>query len=147
MDISDLDVAREVLELQRVAYRVEADLIGSDEIPALRETLTELQNCGETFLGIRIGGLLAGAVSWRFDGETVDLHRLVVSPSYFRKGLGLTLVRSAVSAEPTARRAIVQTGAANRPATALYSREGFVAVGELEPVVGLRVACFSKQLR
>jgi hypothetical protein len=61
--------------------------------------------------------------------------------------VGVRLVRAALAAEPDARRAIVQTGAANAPAIALYTREGFAPDGELEPVPGLRLACFIKRLR
>jgi ribosomal protein S18 acetylase RimI-like enzyme len=147
LDLSDESTAFELLELQRRAYRIEAGLIGSDAIPQLRETLAELQASRETFLGVRIDGALAGAISWRFDGETIDLHRLVVDPSHFRKGVGSTLLRGALAAEPTARYAVVQTGASNEPARALYRREGFVATGQLEPLPGLRVARFTKCLR
>jgi ribosomal protein S18 acetylase RimI-like enzyme len=147
LDLSDASTASQLLRLQREAYRVEAGLIGSDEIPPLRETLAELQACGETFVGAFVGGVLAGAISWRIDGETIDLHRLVVHPAHFREGLGVALVRAALAAEPEARRAIVQTGAANEPAIALYLRQGFVPAGEIEPVPGLRVARFTKRLR
>ena len=147
LDLSDPRVATELLELQRRAYRVEAELIGTDEIPPLRETLGDLQECGETFLGVRIDSVLAGAVSWRLDGETIDLHRLVVDPVHFRRGVGQALVRAALAVEPRARRAIVQTGAANEPAKTLYRREGFVPLDELELVPGLRVARFAKRLR
>jgi hypothetical protein len=51
LDLCDQPTASELLELQRRAYRVEAELIGSFAIPALHETLAELQRCGETFLG------------------------------------------------------------------------------------------------
>jgi ribosomal protein S18 acetylase RimI-like enzyme len=146
VDVTDPAVAAELLELQRRAYRVEAELIGSDEVPPLRETVAELRACGETFLAARLGGELAGAVSWRVDGKTIDLHRLVVDPTHFRKGVGVTLVRAALATEPQAQRAIVQTGAANEPAIALYLREGFTADGEFEPVPGLRVARFAKRL-
>ena len=146
LHLSRETVATELLELQRRAYRVEADLIGSDEIPPLRETLAELQACGETFLGARADGTLVAAVSWRVVDETIDLHRLVVDPTRFREGLGSTLVRAALAAEPSCRQAIVQTGAANEPAKALYRAEGFSAAGELEPAPGLRVARFTKQL-
>jgi ribosomal protein S18 acetylase RimI-like enzyme len=146
LDLSDAATASELLELQRRAYRVEAELIGSAEIPPLRETLAELQSCGETFLGARVDGELAGAISWRVDGETLDLHRLVVDPASFRKGIGSALVRAALGAEPGTTHAIVQTGAANEPALALYQGEGFVLTDEIEPVPGLRVACFTKRL-
>ncbi len=56
-------------------------------------------------------------------------------------------MRAALAVEPRARRAIVQTGAANEPAKTLYRREGFVPLDELEPVPGLRVARFAKRLR
>jgi ribosomal protein S18 acetylase RimI-like enzyme len=147
LDLSDPSLALELLELQRRAYRVEADLIGSEEIPPLRETLAELQSCGETFLGARVDGLLVGAISWRVEGETIDLHRLVVDPAHFRKGLGSALVRGALAAESRARRAIVQTGASNDPAIALYLEEGFVPTEEIEPLPGLRVTRFTKPLR
>ena len=146
VDVSEPEVAGRLLDLQRRAYGVEAELIGSDEIPPLRETVAELQACGETFLVARLDGVLAGAISWRVDDGTIDLHRLVVDPEHFRKGVGLALVRAALAAEPTARRAIVQTGASNEPAIALYRREGFEPDGEFEPVPGLRVARFAKRL-
>ena len=90
---------------------------------------------------------VAGAISWKLEGDTIDLHRLVVDPGHFRRGVGAALVRAALAAEPTARRAIVQTGAANAPAAALYLQEGFTRAGEAEPVPGLRVARFTKRLR
>jgi hypothetical protein len=42
LDIARGEIASAVLDLQRRAYRIEAELIGSDEIPALRESL---QSC------------------------------------------------------------------------------------------------------
>jgi ribosomal protein S18 acetylase RimI-like enzyme len=147
LDVSDESTASELLALQRRAYRIEAELIGSDAIPPLRETLAELQASRETFLGLRIDGVLAGAISWRFDGTTIDLHRLVVDPSRFRQGVGSTLIRGALAAHPGARDAVVQTGLSNEPAIALYRREGFSESGELEPVPGLRVLRFTKRLR
>jgi ribosomal protein S18 acetylase RimI-like enzyme len=147
LDLSDASIASQLLELQREAYRVEADLVGSNDIPPLRETLPELQACAETFLGALADGVLAGAISWKLDGDTIDLHRLVVHPAHFRRGIGVALVRAALAAELSVRRAIVQTGAANAPAVALYRQEGFEPAGEIEPVPGLRVACFTKLLR
>jgi GNAT superfamily N-acetyltransferase len=146
LDVSDPVVAAELLELQRRAYRIEAGLIGSEEIPPLRESLEELQRCGETFLGGFVGGRLAGSVSWKLDGEAIDLHRLVVDPPHFRQGVGVALVRAALAANRGAKRAIVQTGALNEPAKALYLREGFRLIDYVEPLPGLRVARFSKEL-
>jgi hypothetical protein len=83
LDLCDQSTASELLELPRRAYRVEAELIGSFAIPALHETLAELQRCGETFLGAIVDGAIAGAISWRVVGDTIDLHRLIVDPAHF----------------------------------------------------------------
>jgi ribosomal protein S18 acetylase RimI-like enzyme len=146
LDLTQRRVASAVLELQRRAYRIEAELIGSDEIPPLSETLEELQASGETFLGAYLEGSLVGTISWRVDAGVLDLHRLVVDPSRFRAGIGAALVRAALAAEPEAERAIVQTGSANEPAKRLYRREGFEEIDEVEVAPGLRVTRFSRRL-
>jgi ribosomal protein S18 acetylase RimI-like enzyme len=146
LDLTKRDVASSVLELQRRAYRMEAELIGSDQIPPLRETLEELQASRETFLGAYVDRTLSGAISWRVTSGVLDLHRLVVDPTRLRAGIGTALVRAALAAEPEARRAIVQTGASNEPAKRLYRREGFVEIGDVEVLPGLWVTRFDKLL-
>jgi ribosomal protein S18 acetylase RimI-like enzyme len=146
IDIADPSVAARVLALQRRSYRVEAELIGSDAIPPLRETVAELQVCGERFLGAFVDDRLAGIVSWKLDGETIDLHRLAVDVPFFRRGVGVALVRAALAKEPQANRAVVQTGATNEPAKALYRREGFSELGQREVAPGVRVALFERTL-
>ena len=146
LDVTDRPVAAEVLALQRRAYRIEADLIGSDGIPPLTETLEELRTSGEIFLGAFVDDDLAGAISWRLQGETLDVHRLVVDPGRFRGGIGTALLRAALAAEPEARHAILQTGAANDPAKRLYRREGFEELDEVEVAPGLRVTRFRRDL-
>lgn len=146
LDLGDLETATELLELQRRAYRVEAELIGCDGIPPLHETLLELRGCGESFLGARVDGRLVGAVSWRRAGDTLDIHRLVVDPGAFRRGTGSALVSAVLAAEPGATHAIVQTGADNEPARALYLRAGFEPVDELVLDGGLRIARFQRRL-
>ena len=131
--------------MQRRAYAVEAELIGYDDIPPLHETLEALQDSGETFFGAYADDRLIGAISWRYADATIDIHRLVVDPDAFRRGTGSALLRAALDAEQGAERAVVQTGADNQPANALYLREGFARLDE-RVVAGLRVARFGKRL-
>jgi GNAT superfamily N-acetyltransferase len=147
LDLADAGVASRVLEVQRRSYEVEARLIGSDRIPPLHESLEELQACGETFLGAYVDGRLAAMVSWRFDGATIDLHRLAVLPDFLRRGIGVALLRAALRSEPEARRAIAQTGAANEPAKQLYRGEGFAELGDREVLPGLWISQFERRLR
>jgi GNAT superfamily N-acetyltransferase len=146
LDITDPETAGAVLQLQRRSYRLEAKLIGSDRIPPLQETVDELRSCAEEFLGAVADGQLAGATSWRFSDGVIDIHRLVVDPEHHRRGVGACLLRRVLDMEPTAARAIVQTGAKNAPAIALYLREGFERTEEVE-LGGLRISRFSKSLR
>ena len=43
INILEAREALKILELQRLSYPIEADLIGSDAIPGLNETLEQLQ--------------------------------------------------------------------------------------------------------
>ena len=52
LDLSDPGTLRRLRDLQRASYTLEAELIGFDGIPALHESLEELRDCGESFLGL-----------------------------------------------------------------------------------------------
>lgn len=49
--LEDDDIVSQIWRLQHVAYRLEAELIGFDEIPPLMDTLDTLRSCGESFMG------------------------------------------------------------------------------------------------
>ena len=52
------------MRLQRASYRVEADLIGFEDLPPLRETPEELTAVQESFLGAYEGERLLGAIAF-----------------------------------------------------------------------------------
>src|SRR5262249_50682729 len=138
----------DLLSLQRAAYSVEAAIIGSTEIPALRDTVATLQACGESFWGYFDEGRLTGAISYRRLGDTLDIHRLVVHPTQFRRGIARSLVRFVEDSARNAhlRRLTVSTGAANAPAHALYHGEGFSPLSSEEAIPGLSITRFEKRL-
>jgi ribosomal protein S18 acetylase RimI-like enzyme len=130
LDLADLDTLRQLWDLQRAAYAVEALLIGFDGIPALHESLEQLGACDESFLGIRDESRLVGAVSWtRLPNGALDICRLVVHPDAHRRGIATALLDALDSIE-SADLTIVSTGTANLPALALYHRRGFKPAGE-----------------
>ena len=140
LDLSDEAIARPLLELQRESYAVEAALIGDDRIPQLTETLDALRAAGLDWLGAFDDTGLTGAVAWTvLPDETVDIHRLIVAPRAFRRGVATALLDGLDALLP-GRRILVSTGAANVPAITLYERRGFRLVREREVVPGLAVA-------
>ena len=137
LDITDEATARSVLALQHESYAVEAELISSDGIPQLTETLEQLQSAGLDWLGTFDAIGLAGAVSWKIlDDGTVDIHRLVVAPRAFRRGVASALL-DALDARYPDRGMLVSTGRDNEPARELYRGRGFSVVRDREPIPGL----------
>lgn len=139
LDLGDDATLSSLITLQRAAYAVEAELIGAPSLPPLSETPEQLRASGESFLGARVGGRLAGAVSWKRDEDTVDIHRLVVDPAMFRRGIAGALLDELEAREAGAAHWTVGTGAANAPARALYERRGFTTTGERIVPGGVRV--------
>jgi ribosomal protein S18 acetylase RimI-like enzyme len=130
LDLEDDATLQRLVAVQRAGYRVEADLIGAISLPPLHETAEQLRASGERFLGAHLDGELAGAVSYKRDGGLVDIHRLVIDPKAFRRGLATRLLDALEAAEADASAWTVGTGRDNAPARALYERRGFRAVEE-----------------
>jgi ribosomal protein S18 acetylase RimI-like enzyme len=147
IDIALQPEALRVLELQRVSYQIEADLIGSSLIPPLRETLEELQSCGEIFQGWFEGDRLLGFISHKLEEHILDIHRVAVHPDGFRRGIARQLLKFVLNLERGATKAIVQTGSLNVPACKLYLSFGFEILERKEVVPGLELTLFSKTLR
>ena len=141
LDLDDERTGGAVLALQRAAYAVEAELVGSDDIPGLRESLDELRATTEHFVGIFDGDVLVAALSYVETDELLDVCRLVVAPASSRRGLGERLIRWALEsvARPVT---VVSTGSANAPAVALYAKLGFTGLRDEEVVPGLSVTHF-----
>ncbi|MGL5860957.1 MAG: GNAT family N-acetyltransferase, partial [Phycicoccus sp.] len=132
----DPAVAAELVALQRAAYAIEAELIGSDAIPALHEPVAALAAADLVWFGIRDSSGLLGAVAVEHGSDAVVIDRLVVSPPAFRRGVATRLVLH-VLAVVGDRRVQVSTGRDNTPARALYRRLGFVEIDEAEVEPGL----------
>jgi [ribosomal protein S18]-alanine N-acetyltransferase len=91
-----------------------------------RSWLGELLGEGRTVLMARAHAPV-GVITVQTVGELADLHRLVVAPSYRRRGVGTQLTGAAVSAVRRlgARAMILEVQYTNDPAIALYGRVGF----------------------
>ncbi|QNM98555.1 GNAT family N-acetyltransferase [Chitinimonas koreensis] len=146
LELADALAAAELLALQRLAYRQEAELIGYPRLPPLLESLPELMDCGETVIGWREDGELLGALGYVTEGDALDVCRLVVAPAAQRRGIARQLVQAAIDAAG-GRPVGVSTAAANAPALALYRTLGFAVTREFATADGLALVSLARPPR
>ncbi|TWT16148.1 GNAT family N-acetyltransferase [Planomicrobium sp. CPCC 101079] len=121
--------------IQIPAYRIEAELIGFDGIPPLKETVEDIQKSDETFIGF-FEDELKGFISYKQEKKLIDIHRLVIHPDSFRQGIASKLITFLLSEFP-GYKFIVTTGQANIPAKKLYVSLGFVEQKDFEVAPGI----------
>lgn len=145
IDITNPKLAEEVLNVQLLSYKVEAELIGCYDIPPLKDTVSTLQRCGETFYGCYVDGELGGVISIKVEERLIDIHRLMVHPKHFRKGIARRLLEFIESNGDGDETLIVSTGSKNAPAIYFYEKSGFVKTGEVKVMEGLLITSFEKK--
>ena len=118
------------MEIQKRAYEQEALLIGTREIPPLHETVEDLKQCGERFLGCYVDGVLAGVLSYKMNSNMLDIHRLFVDPGYHRQGIAQKLLDSIERNGSDFEKMIVSTAMGNEPAIRFYEKNNFKQVGK-----------------
>ncbi|GLI04224.1 hypothetical protein YDYSG_02540 [Paenibacillus tyrfis] len=146
LDMTQPAVAEQVLRVQLPAYRVEAELIGFDGIPQLRDTVQTLMQAEETFYGYAADGTLAGVIAVEKQEDVLHITRLVVHPDYFRRGIGRSLVQYALESEPGIRKFAVSTGAKNGSAISLYKQFGFAETKDVEVAPQVFITILEKEV-
>jgi len=144
LHVQNSRVAERVLQVQIPAYQVEAQWIGFEGIPYLKDTLETLAASEEVFYGIEYEGELAGVIGFEEKEELLDICRLVVHPRHFRKGIGRCLVEHVLENHGHGKKVVVRTGRQNLPAIRLYEKLGFAIAGEREIAPGVFLAIFER---
>lgn len=141
LDPNDENVATRVVEIQRAAYRVEADLIGFDGIPQMNESVAEVRSrTSMQWRGAVHDGQLVGIIAWEESADEIAIDRLAIDPNAARQGHGRRLMQSV----PSDRLTLVSTGAKNLPALSLYESMRFDRIGETELAPGVFLAHLSR---
>jgi tRNA (guanine37-N1)-methyltransferase len=121
--------AGELLTLQRACWVDEALANEMWDLPALHETLEEVEADIErwTTFVLRSSGRLVGSVRGRLtDREEWFVGRLMVAPDLRGRGLGRWLLEQVIAAAPEdARRVVLMTGARSEANLRMYRRAGF----------------------
>jgi GNAT superfamily N-acetyltransferase len=141
------DTVHQIWRLQQVAYRLEAQRIGFNEIPPLLDTYESLSQCGETFFGVMDeDGELLGAIAVISEAAgTMTITRMMVQPAYFRKGIAGELIQYVLDLHVDTPLFIVSTGTRNDPAFALYLKYGFIPFDTYEVAPEVELTTFHRQ--
>jgi tRNA (guanine37-N1)-methyltransferase len=130
--------AGELYVLQRACWVQEQHDNPGVEIPALRESLADLEAwiARDTVLVARSAGRLVGAVRASLHDTAWDIGRLMVAPDLSGRGLGrMLLERIEAAAPPAATSYELFTGAGSLRNQRLYKKAGYRLRGEIEPGV------------
>jgi len=128
--------AGELLTLQRACWLQEQQANPGVEIPALQESLADVQHwLGEWHVVVlRRSGRLVAAVRARLDGRAWDIGRLMVAPDLQGQGLGRRLLEIAeAAAPPEATSYSLFTGAGSVDNQRMYKKAGYRFRGEAFP--------------
>ncbi len=90
------DDAQSILEVQKLAFRSEAELLDNYRIPPLMQTIESITEDFETydFYKITVKNKILGALKVRvLDNNVLWIGRLIVHPDYQKQGLGRTLMK------------------------------------------------------
>ena len=85
--------AGEILTVQRAAFVTEAQVYGDPNVPALVQTLGDLERELRQGVGLKamLGHRLVGAIRGRIEGHTCYVGRLAVAPDVQGRGIGTRL--------------------------------------------------------
>lgn len=92
---ADIEDAGEILALQKLAYRSEAELYSDFNIPPLTQTLEELKEQFKDYVILKavVDGKIVGTVRAFEDNGTCHVGRLAVEPKVQNKGIGTSLLQ------------------------------------------------------
>ncbi len=135
-----------MLNIQISSYKVEAEIIDYFDIPPLKDTVQSLQQCGETFFGYYLNKEICGVISLKAVGEIIDVHRLMVHPCHFRKGIAQKLLNFIEVQMKDFKVIAVSTGTKNTPAVTFYLKNGFIKTGEIRITEHLSLTSFKKKI-
>ncbi len=130
-----VDDAEQILELQRLCYRAEAERYDDRTLPPLTETLSDLLSAYAThaILVARLGAEIVGSVRGHLVGDTCHVGRLMVHPRLQRRGLGTRLMRALEERFAGCARFALFTGHLSEGNLRLYERLGYISLRE-EPI-------------
>jgi GNAT superfamily N-acetyltransferase len=124
--------AAEILALQKLAYRSEAELYDDYTIPPLTQTLEEMRADIETQLVLKAsiedasaGNRIIGSVRAKVQRGTCFVGRLIVHPDFQNRGIGRQLMKELERTVSQVTRFELFTGIRSERNIAFYQKLGY----------------------
>ncbi len=124
---AEINDCREILELQQLCYRQEAEIYDDYSIPPLIQTLEELMREFEssTVLKAVHEKRIIGSVRARSNSDSCFIGRLIVHPDFQNKGIGTRLMNEIERRMRTPGRYELFTGEKSAKNLHLYKKLGY----------------------
>jgi ribosomal protein S18 acetylase RimI-like enzyme len=117
-------IAKEVLIIQKQAYKKEAEWLEVKGFPPLTQTVHDLIDSDDTFWGYYKQDLLVGVISIEDHRNHIQISRVVVHPDHFGRRIGSQLMDFIID-RYSEKKILVTTGKKNKPALKLYKKYSF----------------------
>ncbi|MFF2481377.1 GNAT family N-acetyltransferase [Paenibacillus sp. NPDC058071] len=137
--------AEEILLLQRLAYRSEAEIYNDFSIEPLVQTVEQLQSQFEDHIILKavLDETIVGSVRAIDRDGTCFIGKLMVHPSHQYKGIGKMLMHAVEGLFPISRYELF-TGSKSESNIALYAKLGYQVFQEREVTPGFRMVYLEK---
>ncbi len=144
-----IENAEEILELQKLAYISEAELIGDFSIPPLRQTMDDIRSefASQIFLKAEIDNRIIGSVRTFLARESGHIGKLIVHPDFQNRGIGTRLLNAAERQFPDAERYELFTGQKSARNLYFYGKNGYRAFKHVKVSEKLSLVFMEKNKR
>jgi ribosomal protein S18 acetylase RimI-like enzyme len=134
---TNLAIATKMSAIFQVSYTVEAKLLNAVNFPPLQRPLESYIESTTTFFGYHIKDEIVGIIEVIPKEKTTHINSLVVSPHFFRQGIGRQLMKYVLK-NFSSKIFTVETGLENIPASKLYTSFHFKEVKQWDTDHGVR---------
>lgn len=119
--------AKEILDLQKLAYQSEARLYEDENIPPLTQTLEAIEKefLNHVFYKAVISEKIIGSIRAKIHDNTCFIGKLIVHPTFQGKGIGTALMGAMESHFLDVKRYELFTGTKSLGNIRLYKRLGY----------------------
>jgi ribosomal protein S18 acetylase RimI-like enzyme len=142
LDNSNDEIANQIYTVFQNSYKIEAQLIGTQDFPPLLRSAKDIESSKTQFYGFIQNKSLAAVIEIVIEDKQLEINSLTVDPNYFRQGVANKLISYTLENIGFSR-AVVETAVVNIPAINLYNKHGFVEFKRWTPSHGIEKVAMS----